>query len=131
MRNDWVSSKPSWNKDRKSISLIFIAKPSKKFKCLQFINILSTKVWVKYYLNMLTYQWYCDLKLREDKSSLRYFADSLAKNCSWIKNSSEKDILGNDSSLRRPFNYSEEDISGNDSSEEDNQLFWGGCFWGG
>ena len=77
---------------------------------------------------MLTYQWYCDLKLREDKSSLRYFADSLAKNCSWIKDSSEKDILGNDSS--------EEDISGNDSSEEDNsaednQLFWGGYFWGG
>ena len=27
--------------------------------------------------------------------------------------------MGNDSSLRRPFNYSEEDISGNDSSEED------------
>ena len=59
------------------------------------------------------------MKLREDKSSLRYFADSLAKNCSSIKNSYEKDILGNDSSLRRPFNYSEEDISGNNSSEED------------
>ena len=76
---------------------------------------------------MLTCPWYYYLKLRKNKSSLRYFADSLAKNVLESRVALKR-IFQEMIILRRIFNYSEEDKSGNDSSEEDkskedNQLF--------